>query len=85
MIQDQHALKAELAKAEEQLAHVNNMVAGQREIIEQWKRQNWELKSALDVLDSLERLQAMQIEYRDRMLKKVEAHRLSRLHDSHSG
>ena len=83
MIQDQHALKAELAKAEDQLAHVNDMVASQREVMAKWQQQNWELKSALDVLDSLERLQAMQIEYRDRMLKKVEAHRLRHLQESH--
>ena len=83
MTEVQHALKNELAKAEEQLAHVNDMIAGQRDVIEKWKQHNWDLKSALDVLDSLERLQAMQIEYRDRMLKKVEAHRLSRLQESH--
>ena len=79
---DLQALKVELAKAEEQLAHVNNMIAAQCEVIEKWKRQNWELRSALDVLELLERLRAMQVEYRDRMLKKVEAHRLLRLQDS---
>ena len=85
MAQEMQTLKAELALAEEQLAHVNELIAGQLKMIEKWKQQNRELRTALEVLDSLERLQAMQVEYRDRMLNKVSANHLARLQDSHSG
>jgi hypothetical protein len=76
------ALKAELAKAESQLAHVNEMIGGQRTVIENWARHSWDTRTAIEVLESLERLQAMQIEYRDRMLRKVETARISRVAQS---
>ena len=73
------ATKAELAKAESQLAHVNEMIDGQRKVIENWARHGWDIRTAVEVLESLERLQAMQIEYRDRMSAKVETARISRM------
>ena len=76
------ALKIELAKAESQLAHVNEMITGQRTVIKNWERHRWDTRTAMGVLESLERLQAMQIEYRDRMLKKVETARISRIAQS---
>ena len=40
MAQEMQTLKAELALAEEQLAHVNELIAGQLKMIEKWKQQN---------------------------------------------
>jgi hypothetical protein len=79
MGEEADALKIELAKAESQLTHVNEMIAGQRTVIENWERHGWNTSPAADVLQSLERLQEVQTEYRDRMLKKFEAARISRL------
>jgi hypothetical protein len=73
------ATQVELAKAESQLAHVNEMIDGQRKVIENWAGHGWDIRTAVEVLESLERLQAMQVEYRDRMLQKVETARLSRI------
>jgi hypothetical protein len=55
------------------------MIEGQRKVIENWARHGWDIRTAVEVLESLERLQAMQIEYRDRMSAKVETARISRM------
>ena len=82
MSQEAETLKAELTKAESQLAHVSDMIAGQQSVIQNWARHGWDTKTAMEVLDSLEQLQQMQVEYRDRVSKKIESSRLARIEKS---
>ena len=71
MTEDQQTLKDNLAKAETHIAQVDEMIARQCKVIDQWTQHGWEPARALDFLASLERLKQVEIEHRDSLLKKV--------------